>query len=82
MILPAGSPLVQFELTGFPYPHEDGSSEVPLPLIIWVNRVPGERLHRCGKLAFAVSVNPGLEIVPKGGVDYAAVCFCMGRFIE
>lgn len=91
MILPAGSPLVQFEVT---QPH-DGYSQSEaavikangLPRVIWVNR----NGHKVGDTSFGCPVcTPG-----SGRLVFAApmsndvnghagphVCLCMGRFVE
>lgn len=79
LILPAGSPLVQFEVRQFPH---GGHSEEPLPLVLWVDRRPGKKKSgKCGGPTFRVSLAGEYEVTPKGD-GYAAVCLCMGRFIE
>lgn len=68
MILPAGSPLVQFEKT-----QRAHGGNFPLGLK-WVNRNPIKPTNpgfSCGGPVFRVE-----------GDDYTFVCPCMGRFVE
>lgn len=80
LILPAGSPLVQFEIasTGI-YPRET-------PVVIWVVRSPWETQAKdcqCGGTTFAIH-KPSLPFKLKALAKYsvATVCTCMGRFVE
>jgi len=80
LILPAGSPLVQFELTGFPH---GGGANTDLPVQIIVNRFPTKIPCPAGKPCF----EPHLE-TEEYRISAAlpghrpVVCLCMGRFIE
>lgn len=80
MILPAGSPLVQFEIasTGV-HPRET-------PVVIWVVRNPWETQAKdchCGGTTFAIH-KPSLptKLKPFAKHSVTTVCTCMGSFIE
>lgn len=80
MILPSGSPLVQFHV-------ERRSNGEPFSRVVWVNR--GGTLNRserfsCGHTTpvFVVEFDhKGIAPRSKTGRT-VAVCLCMGRFIE
>jgi hypothetical protein len=78
-ILPAGSPLVQFEVTA----NAHGGYLEELPRIIWVDRNPSRSLEMkvftCGGPGFGV-YEP--DIIGMDHIVRAAVCRCMGHFIE
>lgn len=81
LILPAGSPLVQFELTHLAH---GGKGAYNLPALIWVDRTPSDPVQFCpaGRILFDVKHMDGGSIFPVKEGHRAAVCACMGRFAE
>lgn len=87
LILPAGSPLVQFEVQR---PSRVALMQKPpgveFPFLVWVNRAPQPRDPRrypcdCGSHVWSVDRK---TLPRKGEMNRAhpSVCLCMGRFIE
>lgn len=84
LILPAGSPLVQFEIKRPPN-GQPNNAQLPLPAVIWVIRMPEERTDfvcKCSSVVWRVSRKglPKEYMAKYTGVE--CVCRCMGGFIE
>lgn len=84
-ILPAGSPLVQFEVQrghkGKPDP------EITLPVVVWVDRNRPFVCLFCGETAYYIPNQSATEAIAKGGGDFVytrdpIVCPHQGRFVE
>lgn len=83
LILPAGSPLVQFEVQRAIYRRD-------VPFIAWVNRIPealrqGDEVLLCTaecKVLFRLDWENSGYLIPPGDGYHYSVCLCMGRFIE
>lgn len=73
MILPAGSPLVQFEVT-----NEAHGGAKKTRGIIWVSRIP-KKQPWCAGPAFNAPDETD-QLGERIGLTY--VCLCQGRFIE
>lgn len=81
MILPAGSPLVQFEMRALAHGAKTGKTQLPIKL--WVDRTPIKPLGHyfvCGGPVFRISSAVGVKVNNRD--EGPCVCKCMGGFIE
>ncbi len=83
LVVPAGSPLVQFEVTGWCKGASDGPDD--LPFVVWVKRESepmncpvsgrGWRVVETGPESITAMTDQDSRLNP-------GVCLCMGRFVE
>lgn len=79
MILPAGSPLVQFEVTAHCKSGTGGPDNIPL--VVWVHREPETMNCPVYGQGWRVASIEGAEMTYATHLA-PGVCLCMGNFLE